>query len=236
MKIICMSDNHGKLPEIKQTIDTVLIAGDTCLHGDPYLDSNWIQDKLNVWLDSISAENKVMISGNHDIIFTQTFKNLRPKLKCHYLEDEEIVIDGIKIYGSPWTVRFGLWAFMKPDNELATVWAKIPDDTDVLLLHGPPYGIGDVSKYGYGANLGSLTLINRIYEIKPRLVVFGHIHHGYGIYAVDTNSDIGNRKIEKIETDNLIIPKKSDKIYFINASLLDDDYKFVNKPIILELE
>ena len=52
-------------------------------------------------------------------------------------------LDGCRFWGSPWSVPFFKWAFMRPEKELAETWAQIPDDTDVVIVHGPPKGYGD---------------------------------------------------------------------------------------------
>jgi Icc-related predicted phosphoesterase len=235
MRIVCIADQHGQLPKIEQS-DLLLIAGDACPTGQPIQDGHWLKKNFNAWLKTVPAKDIVMVSGNHDWIFTPKFKHICPKLNCTYLQDEEIVINGVKIYGSPWTTMFNNWAFMLSDDELKEKWDKIPIDTDILLLHGPAYGIGDVPSSRPFINCGSKTLLNRIYQIKPRLVVFGHIHASYGIYAVDMKNDIGNRVIEEIKVDILNIPKNSDKIYFINASILNDEYQLTNKQIEVEFE
>ena len=56
-------------------------------------------------------------------------------------------------------------------------------------MHGPPYGYGD----GVPARDGSVRLagcphlLQRIRAVRPRLVVFGHIHEGRGQWLlVDT--------------------------------------------------
>src|SRR5262249_28918150 len=86
--------------------------------------------------------------------------------------------EGLKIYGSPWTPLFCDWAFMLPDADLASKWDKIPSGLDVLITHGPPFGILDWTNRKEHA--GSATLINRVHEVKPRLHVFGHIHEAAG--------------------------------------------------------
>jgi Icc-related predicted phosphoesterase len=113
---------------------------------------------------------------------------------------------GLKIYGSPITPRFYNWAFMADrGNDIAGWWAAIPDDTDILVTHGPPHGIGDLVR---GRHTGCLELLKRVHEVKPTLHVFGHIHEGYGIY-----------QSEEMET------------IFANAAHMDGDYSPVNPPL-----
>ena len=58
----------------------------------------------------------------------------------HYLEDESIELFGYKIYGSPYTIKYEHWAFVEPEEDLAKRWTRIPDNTDILITHQPPYG------------------------------------------------------------------------------------------------
>src|SRR5579863_6916609 len=61
-----------------------------------------------------------------------------------YLDDSGIEIEGLKIWGSPVQPEFCSWAFnRKRGKEIARHWAKIPEDTQVLVTHGPPVGILD---------------------------------------------------------------------------------------------
>jgi Icc-related predicted phosphoesterase len=137
-----------------------------------------------------------------------------------YLEDSFITIESpefsrpIKFYGSPWQPWFYDWAFNLPrmGEELQKKWSLIPDDTDVLITHGPPNGYGDlVNNFRQpNTNVGCECLMSRIGEIKPLVSVFGHIHEGYG-------SEYG------------------DKTLFVNASTCTSGYKPINKPIVVDL-
>jgi len=129
-----------------------------------------------------------------------------------YLEDSSVELYGYKFYGSPYSNKYRQWAFMKSDENLKEIWSKIPTETDILITHGPPKFIGDLTVDK--VNSGSRTLLEEVKNrIKPLYHIFGHIHEGYGIY-----------NCEDIST------------YFINCSNLNEDYDCVNKPIVFELE
>jgi Icc-related predicted phosphoesterase len=138
-----------------------------------------------------------------------------------YLEDSSFTIETpefgrpIKFYGSPWQPWFYDWAFNLPrlGTELQEKWNMIPEDTDVLITHGPPNGYGDLVNNWRQPNthVGCECLINRIGEINPLVNVFGHIHEGYGVeYGKDT--------------------------LFVNASICTAGYEPTNKPIIIDLQ
>lgn len=79
----------------------------------------------------------------------------------------------LSVYGSPLTEECGTFAFQYPP--IREVWRRgIPDDTDVLVVHGPPRGYLD------NGGKGCPQLLREVWRVRPRLVVFEHIHAGYG--------------------------------------------------------
>ena len=61
----------------------------------------------------------------------------------HYLQDSSVTIGGLKIWGSPWTLFFFDWAFNLYEDQLREKWEEIPEDTDIIVTHGPPLGYGN---------------------------------------------------------------------------------------------
>lgn len=97
-----------------------------------------------------------------------------------YLQDSEVVIDGWRIWGSPWQPEFCDWAFNLPrGSKLKEKWDLIPDDIDVLITHGPParHG-GTISR---GVDVGCEDLMEAVLKLQPLVHVFGHVHEGYGV-------------------------------------------------------
>jgi Icc-related predicted phosphoesterase len=126
-----------------------------------------------------------------------------------YLQESSITVDGFKIYGTPITPYFFNWAFNRhPGEDIEKHVNKIPTNVDILISHGPPYGILDVNVNGQ--HCGCPSLLSKVEELKPKLLVFGHIHEGYG--------QIQNGKTT-----------------FVNASLLNEKYRYQNDPIIVDL-
>lgn len=131
---------------------------------------------------------------------------------CIYLEDSGIEIMGLKFWGTPHQPEFGGWAFnVERGSKLLEKWNLIPAETDVLITHSPPLGIGDFCRSNVYA--GDVELFNTIVKrLKVRLNVFGHIHEGYGVYKVDVCETI-----------------------FVNASICDIRYNAVNAPFVFDL-
>jgi Icc-related predicted phosphoesterase len=175
MRIVCVSDTHGyhELTHVPDG-DVLVHAGDVCRHGD-------LEDveEFNRWLGRLPHPHKVVICGNHDWCFQGTPAEARARItNATYLEDSGGEIEGLRFYGSPWTPLFCDWAFMLSEEELAAKWAAIPHGIDVLITHGPPHGVLDFTNRKEHA--GSRTLFDRVFEVKPRLHVFGHIHEAAG--------------------------------------------------------
>lgn len=183
MKIVAISDLHGQLPEIPPC-DLLLIAGDICPvtdHGVAY-QADWLDTEFRRWLRSLTHVGHVVgVAGNHDFIFERAPQLLPRDLPWTYLQDELTEVAGLRIWGTPWQPWFFDWAFNGRPDELKERWALIPDAVDVIVVHGPPHGYGDgVPRYERVENTGCPHLLRRIEDIKPRLVVFGHIHEGRG--------------------------------------------------------
>ena len=207
MKLIFISDTHDL--ELKEPISSgnVLVhSGNICGEDSPN-----VVKRFNEWMESLPHSHKIVIAGNHELIFERETDLARSLMtNVTYLEDEEVVIDGIKFYGSPWQPWFYDWAFNLPKGELLRKkWNLIPEDTDILITHGPPYSILNRNDWG-NEQKGCEELLKRVMEIKLKVHAFGHIHEDYG-------------------------SKKVDKTLFVNASICTVYYEPINKPIVVEI-
>lgn len=205
MKIVCISDTHQRFPVVPDG-DVLVHAGDWTWEGEARAVRQFYD-----WILSLPHKHKVIITGNHDIGIEDNTAPKPPK-EIHYLENSGVVIDGVKFYGSPITPTFGNWAFMRDrGDEITKYWNMIPNDTDVLITHGPPQGILDKTPARWGSiNAGCYDLLQAVKRVKPKLMVFGHIHHGYGVLEQDGTT-------------------------FVNASICDEEYDAVNQPVCFEL-
>jgi Icc-related predicted phosphoesterase len=205
MRVVLLSDTHRRHGEIPvPEADLLIHAGDFSGHGT----RSQIQ-AFDDWLGSLPHPHKVVIAGNHDFLFEKV-ENPHSLLKnARYLQDEEVVIGGLRIWGSPWQPRFFDWAFNLDRGEpLRRVWQKIPDGIDILVTHGPPKGILD--RVHRGGEVGCEELREALRRIRPRLHVFGHIHEAYGQLHVGGT-------------------------HFVNAASCDLNYRPVNPPVVVEL-
>lgn len=210
MRIVAISDTHAAHREIDLPRGDVLVhAGDVTWRGE--LD---VMADFNEWIGEAKRENgfreAILVAGNHDFSLETSDKPAKKVLtNCRYLEDEGITVDGVRFYGSPWTPKFLSWAFMKRDEKLEAVWARIPADTDVLITHGPPEGVLDLVPRGEHA--GSETLKARLATLAIPAHVFGHIHEGHGTLTAGTTT-------------------------FLNASICDEGYQPTNAPLVFDFD
>lgn len=156
----------------------MILAGDYTDHSRAF----WFCD-FALWLNETKdrAGQIIGIGGNHDFDFRD--KPILPeKMNWIYLNDSGCNWNGINIYGSPYSKTFGSWAFMESESELEQRWKNIPDNTNILIVHGPPFGYGDMTERG--ERVGSESLTERIQQIRPKWVVTGHIHEAYGRYRM----------------------------------------------------
>ena len=141
MRLVLISDTHGlhdRVPKLPQ--------GDILVHAGDFMNAGYDLREVvsfNRWLGEQPFAHRIVCGGNHDRLFENSPELARPLLSNGiYLEDSGTTIAGFSFWGSPYTPAFLYWAFMYPRCEEANVhWDRIPDALDVLVTHGPPYGI-----------------------------------------------------------------------------------------------
>lgn len=181
LRIYHIGDTHGNhdLLKVPSNIDMIIHSGDESNYLNPYKNEPETRDFLE-WYGNLDIKYKVFVAGNHS---TAICKNLITRKEIEekgiiYLENEEVVIEGYKIWGSPFSPTFGNWAFMKSRNTINRLWDNIPDDTDILITHSPPQGVLDLTYHGVELKqVGCSALMKRVMKIKPKLHLFGHIHN-----------------------------------------------------------
>ncbi len=207
MKFVAISDTHCRHRSLKLPKGDVLLhAGDISYKGK----KEEVIDFLD-WFSKQKFAYKIFIAGNHDFFFEKTKREnileLIPK-DIIYLNDSETVINGIKIWGSPITPWFYNWAFNRHRGEdIRKHWELIPSDTNIILTHGPAYGFLDTIVNEQHS--GCQDLLRKVLTIQPKFHVCGHIHEAYGTI-------------------------KRSGITFINASVVNEQYELVNKPVVFE--
>lgn len=205
-KLVIISDTHEKEKKL------ILPEGDILIHaGDFNIFNISHVYRLNKWFNSLDFKHIIFVGGNHDNTFASLSNPQDYFDKAIYLENTSVEIEGIKIWGSPYSTFYKEnGVFMGFLDDIKKIWSTIPEDTDIVITHCPPFGIND-QKSPSNLSQGCPALRDRLKEIKPKYHICGHMHEGYGIYC-DENTT------------------------YINASLMNEFQNLVNKPIEIEYE
>ena len=209
MEITFISDTHTKHHKLGKLSGDILVhCGDFSSRGHPDEFKDFIS-----WLNLCEFRYKIIIAGNHDLGFENKRKLISQQLLkeagCIYLNDSGTEIEDVKFWGSPIQPTYKNWAFMRDrGDEIQKHWDLIPDDTDVLITHGPPYGVLDRCQDGKQA--GCKNLLDTINRLNIKVHAFGHVHEEYGLI-------------------------KKEGVIFINASNLNENYKLSNPPINIKI-
>jgi Icc-related predicted phosphoesterase len=239
-RIALTSDWHGNLPDVPEC-DVLVVAGDICpdylrparksqgwrqIKGEPD-QARWLRQKFIPHIAAQPAKQTVIIAGNHDHVFESTF--LIPygafwEANITYLCDESHEVNDIVFHGTPWVPNLPSWAFHGTDEVLAQMYGQVPDETDVLITHGPPRMYGDETSMRFASDppdfdghVGSQACLDAIQRVEPRVTVCGHIHEGAGHYRVPVNS----------------APERHAHLY--NVAYVDERYVPTTQPIIIDL-
>lgn len=224
-RFVCFSDTHGLHDLIPKTHRPV---GDVLLHAGDFTNTGEAEQvkSFGDWLSAYPARETVVIAGNHDITFHDSYYKARGARRfhasgaydcskvrklltgCTYLEDTATEVLGYKIFGTPWQPDFCDWAFNLPrGQEIRKKWEAIPPDTDILLVHGPPLGHGDRCRHGH---VGCQDLLEEVQQRAISAVVAGHLHEAHGC-----------------TTDEVTL--------FVNASTCTREYNPTHPPIVFDL-
>ena len=212
MRIVMISDVHEHWHNLKiPSCDVLISTGDYSFMGKPDIVREYHQ-----WLNKQPCRDRISLQGNHEMWVHDNW--LRAKEIVQEINPEIIftsgdmfTLAGRKFWCSSVTPEYGRWAWMKErGSSIRRHWDFIPTDTDILITHGPAYGILDTA-HTDGEHLGCEELAQVINNLPVlKLHVFGHIHGGSG------EKDIKG-------------------VHFVNASICDEAYKPVNPVRVFNL-
>lgn len=237
MIIDCVSDLHGHYPKLEGG-DLLIVAGDLTAFDQTV---QWA--KFFEWLKKQDYHKKILIGGNHDNFMANGWPKSQKEAEelkevqefldeqesdgindFEYLCDSGTEFDGLKIWGSPWSLWFkGInpkcKAFTGSENDLQKKFSNIPTDVDILITHSPPWGIADSARDPYDGraqHVGSKSLYRELIgRLQPKLHVFGHIHEEGGQQLFLKRPGFGTENNTRC----------------VNASYVNERYEPVNKPI-----
>jgi Icc-related predicted phosphoesterase len=221
MRLVFISDTHNHIDFKIPKGDILVHSGDLTMMGrvpEVVKSAEWL-GKLK---DSHGFKAIVLVPGNHDWLAEKEPGLMRAAMEevgVVYLDHKAAVVEGLRFFGSGYTPRFYDWALnVDRGPKLAALWAQIPDDTQVLITHGPPMGQLDTCPArdddgypnGLTEHVGCADLRDRIKDLKDLKVhAFGHIHR----------------------------PGKTvvDGVAYFNASTCNERYKPVHEPQVFDI-
>lgn len=204
MKLLCMSDIHCEFDSFKaevsirktDKVDLCIVAGDL---------TNWgLRKPKEVaeaaaflsWLSTLMSV--VWIPGNHDVGINEAGDAISqlvlPKRECSNILNKTMNFQGITAHGVSLTTCFDksrltdTFDHMTADRgRESAVFGALPT-VDVLVSHGPPYGLLDrsgdrwnsLNKEWEDVHLGSPALREYMDTKHPKLIVCGHVHESAG--------------------------------------------------------
>lgn len=215
MKIVAISDTHGKWNRLQiPECDILISAGDYSFRGEKHM----VED-FHKWLNKQQAGYVVSVQGNHELNVEKNFEQMKEVAEkacpgVHFIAEGGVNIEGINIWGSAVTPWFRNWAWnVERGPKIKAHWDKIPTNTNILVTHGPPYGILDIVPFANGTpkeRVGCHDLLNRLIDLPDlKMHIFGHIHHSHGAEMVAN-------------------------VRFYNASICDEAYMPTNPVTIIE--
>jgi len=239
LKLICVSDSHNRHAEISlPKLSEEELENTVFIHAGDFTDLGLPKEvkSFELWLRSLPFKNKIVIAGNHDLCCESYEKTRRAMYRlpyeadwtstqvpyrvynATYLNQESFTINGINFYGEPRTPEFYDWAFNVKREDMKHVWELVPENTDVLITHGPPLNYGD-AVYKRMAGMATRENVGCKFQLEMiknhpnlKVVVCGHIHPANGSYDLVKNN--------------------GDVVKIINASVVNEKYKIKHGPFI----
>lgn len=206
LQLVLLSDTH----ELHREIDDIP-PGDILIHaGDFTMFSRSLRSVVdfNQWLGELPHRYKIVVPGNHETFLHSNPANRSLLDNATVLINEAVTVAGLRVWGSP-TTPVGPAFGVRSEEQRRRLYAFIPENTGLLITHGPPFGVLDCNP-GSRLHQGDPILLEAVNQVRPKLHVFGHIHGSYGLFE------------DKYTT-------------FVNAALLGRDGNVDKKPVVLRI-
>jgi Icc-related predicted phosphoesterase len=205
LTLVLLGDTHELHRDVEVPDGDILIhAGDFTMFSR----SLCAIEDFNDWLGELPHRVKICVPGNHEFFLAADPSRRSLLTNATVLINERFEIEGLGFWGSPVTPFANVAFGMSSAGERRRLYAEIPEDTDILVTHGPPYRLLDSPESGVHA--GCRELFDAVMRVKPRLHVFGHVHKAYGIFQTHDTT-------------------------FVNAALLGPNGDIDKAPIVLRM-
>ena len=212
--IVLMSDNHSNW-----NVDVP--DGDIFIHCGDWSYTGSLQSlvKFNDFLGRLPHKHKLYIPGNHELGFEQNYNLYQDTItNGTNINGQTLEIDGLRFFGCSYTPSYGRWAFMADDDQRKRYWETLsPDTVDVLITHGPAFGLADQAIPDESEHLGCIHLRKYVERVTPKVFAHGHIHGSGGM--------ITPLKHWEGEPDTICA----------NVSVMNEKYKVVRPATVIEV-
>lgn len=192
MNIIAFSDTHTYHKALtndilashkEEEIDVLICCGDFSNDKKSFWD-------FIKWFSSFNIKNKIIIGGNHDHYMSENYMTLEKtllELDIICLNNQHIIINDIKFFGTPHFSMPYYNAHYKTPFEMEKIYDLIDKDTNILLTHTPPHKILDsVLDGAKSCYTGDIHLYDKIDELNHlKCHIFGHIHENHGSIVIN---------------------------------------------------
>jgi Icc-related predicted phosphoesterase len=221
MRCWLVSDTHNQHRKLRvpEGIDVVIHCGDESESGNEYVNEPEARAFFD-WYSALNIGVKIFVPGNHSMAIERGLIRPEQYPEIRFLIHQQVELEGVVIFGTPYTPKFFDWAYMRARKDLDILWQSIPDTVDILVSHGPPKGYLDVTRdldSREPIHVGSKSLTKHVLErIKPLLHAFGHIHDEANIRNFGVVQESG--------------------ITFVNCSCCNLGSKLVNQGVVLDID
>jgi Icc-related predicted phosphoesterase len=222
-RLLIISDTHG-LPfpvGVSVQVDVAIHCGDLTEH------SKLDEFRAGIsQMEAINAPLKLIIAGNHDFALEASRLQalddaLVEKEYGDYGAAREIMNEAkdkgiffldegshsfrlqngalLEVYASPYTpstISSDEWGFQYSGSHSFS----IDGETDIVITHGPPHGMMDMSVER--KRVGCPQLFAAVAKAQPKIHCFGHVHEGWGAKLVTWRSQISSNPSHFTDIDN----------------------------------
>lgn len=223
MKILHLSDTHGKFPTLEGNFDVIVHSGD--IFPDFYVPSgnkiihmncqmDWLNDNINNFKNWINNNTFLYVLGNHDYVNADLVDQIlnSENIKTVNLHDRVFTYKDVFTNEQMNFAGFhyipyinGLFASEKDPTEMETkvttlIFSLNRKTAKVLVTHSPLYEILDYDKNGVRYGNKQLKAGLDLLDNKPSLVLSGHMHGANGDVMYNDMHCYNSAKIQKIIT------------------------------------
>ena len=216
MRIVATADTHQTLlgrwgpgPVIVMNIpdaDVLIHAGDALTAG-----TEEEYRLFRLWMMTQPHKRKIYVPGNHDMFVEWHYDYVRDDLMqfgCDVLGRYDDLVttlpNGWRVGGLPYVTNLPRWAFNRTDQGI-TDYLEMLGYCDLIVAHSPPAGMLDGSHYG------TTALRDYIFKYKPKVVICGHVHEGYGKLVINEHTTL------------------------YNVAMCNEEYERTNPPMVIDL-